>query len=251
MTQSSLNIRLFVDKPLKNETCINLSFAQFHYVSNVMRLEAGDRIFLFNGKDGEWCGIIRSIDKKTCLVTVKDQTRPQTRGQGPWLAFSPVKKMRTDFMIEKATELGTQYFCPVFTKNTNSARIKISRLQMNAIGASEQCRRLTIPEIALPKSLEAFIKWWPRDRRLFVLDESGAGQPIIQALDDLCDEANGLFVECGFLTGPEGGFDASELAIFRELDFVVSIDLGPHILRAETAALSAIACWQAVIGISN
>jgi 16S rRNA (uracil1498-N3)-methyltransferase len=251
MMQFSRNFRLFVDKSLFKEACIELTSIQKHYVVNVIRLNAGDRISLFNGYDGEWVCILGEKNKKTFLATVINQTRCQTSEPGPWLAFSPIKKIRTNFIVEKATELGAQHICPVFTKNTNSARIKISRMRMLAIGASEQCRRLTIPNIAPPKPLEEFIKWWPLERRLFVLDESGAGQPIIKALIDLRSEVDNLFKECGFLIGPEGGFDAGELEALSNLDFVVSLDLGPRILRAETAALSALACWQAVIGNNN
>ena len=251
MKQFNSNIRLFVEKPLVNGACVDLSSSQKHYLLNVMRLKVGDRISLFNGNDGEWCGALESINKNNCLVIAKDQIRYQTSEAGPWLAFAPIKKMRTDFIVEKATELGVQYLCPVFTKNTNSARIKTSRMQINAVGASEQCRRLTIPKIASPRSLEAFIKWWPRDRRLFLLDENGTGQPISQALDDLRSGADSLFKKCGFITGPEGGFDASELSVLKNLDCVIGLDLGPRTLRAETAALSAISCWQAIVGSNN
>jgi 16S rRNA (uracil1498-N3)-methyltransferase len=251
MMQLSQIFRLFVNSSLHKEACIDLSSIQKHYVLNVMRLKSGNRVSLFNGCDGEWGGVLESKNKKNCSVTVITQIRCQINEPGPWLAFSPIKKTRTNFIVEKATELGAEYICPVFTKNTNSTRIKISRMRMLAIGASEQCRRLTVPNIASPKSLEEFIKWWPKERRLFVLDESGAGQPIIKALGDLRSGVNSLFKECGFLIGPEGGFDAEEMEALRNLDFVFGLDLGPRILRSETAALSAIACWQAFVGSNN
>ena len=251
MTQFNLNIRLFVEKPLIKGTYIDLSSGQKHYLLNVMRLKTGDNISLFNGKDGEWSGVLGPINKNNFLVTTKDQIYCQASEPGPWLAYAPIKKTRTDFVIEKATELGVQYLCPVFTKNTNSTRIKTSRMQMLAISASEQCRRLTVPKIASPRSLEAFINWWPSDRRLFVLDETGRGQPITEALDGLRLGTNGLFKKCGFITGPEGGFDAGELVVLRNLDYAIGIDLGPRTLRSETAALSAISCWQAIVGSNN
>ena len=251
MTRLNLNIRLFVDKKLIKGTTVILSSSQKHYLLNVMRLKTGDEISLFNGKEGEWCGVLGPIDKNNCSVKAKNRVRCQKSEPGPWLAFSPIKKTRTDFIVEKATELGVQYLCPVFTKNTNSGRIKTSRMQMLATGASEQCRRLTVPKIASPKTLEAFIKWWPRDRQLFILDETGAGQPIAKALDDLRIGTNGMFKKCGFITGPEGGFEASELVVLRNLNFAIGLDLGPRTLRSETAALSAISCWQATVGSNN
>ena len=251
MIQLNHNPRLFVDEMLNQGANFCLTKSQTHYVLNVMRLNVGDGILLFNGRDGEWVGLLETVDKKACLVVVKDQVRVQTVEPGPWLAFAPIKKLRTNFIIEKATELGVQHLCPVSTQNTNSIRIKSARMNMHAIEASEQCRRLTVPKIAQPKSLEEFLNWWPKGRRLFVLDESGAGQPIVKALEDLRLRSSGLFKDCGFLIGPEGGFAATELEVFGKLDFVVSLDLGPHILRAETAALSAMACWQAFVGSND
>ena len=251
MTQSNHNPRLFVEEPIIQGGSFYLTQPQAHYILNVMRLKAGDGILLFNGRDGEWIGILEKTYKKTCLMTVTDQARVQVSEPGPWLAFAPIKKLRTNFIVEKATELGAQHLCPVFTQNTNSVRIKTTRMHMHVIEASEQCRRLTVPKIARPKSLEKFLNWWPKERRLFLLDESGSGQHIVKAFEDLHSSSNGLFKDCGFLTGPEGGFEANELAALGKIGFVVSIDLGSRILRAETAALSAMACWQALVGSNN
>ncbi len=182
---------------------------------------------------------------------MEDQVRAQEDEPGPWLAFAPVKKARTDFIVEKATELGTSRLCPVFTRHTNSARVNIERMRANAIEASEQCRRLTVPDIAQPEALVKLTNDWPKDRRLFVLDESGAGLPIAEGLEDLRSSSGGFSQDCGFLTGPEGGFDAGELDGLGKLDFVTRLDLGPQILRAETAALAAMACWQAIVGGDN
>jgi len=248
MTQSNSNPRLFVEAGLAQGMELNLAPSQAHYLSHVMRLAMGDGVCLFNGRDGEWSGVIETPGKKKCSVTLEDQVRAQVDEPGPWLAFAPLKKARTDFIVEKATELGASRLSPVFTRNTNSARVNIERMRANAIEASEQCRRLTIPEITGRVTLEELTNGWPKDRRLFVLDESGAGQPIAGALGALRSGSNGLSQDCGFLTGPEGGFGADELDALGKLDFVIGLDLGPRILRAETAALTAMACWQAVIG---
>ncbi len=251
MIRANHNLRLFVDETLNHGARFYLSQSQAHYVINVMRSKAGDGIFLFNGLEGEWLGILEVVNKKNCLVELKDQIRVQISDFGPWLAFAPLKKQRTNFIVEKATELGVQRICPVFTQNTNFIQLKTSRMQMHAIEASEQSRRLTVPKITKPQSLKEFLEWWPKDRRLFVLDESGVGQPIIKAFEDLRSGSGELFDDCGFLTGPEGGFDVGELVALRKLNFVISLDLGSRILRAETAAVSAIACWQALVGSNN
>ncbi len=251
MTLSNSNPRLFVNASLVPGADIILATSQAHYLSHVMRLSAGDGILLFNGRDGEWSGIVKNPGKKKCSVMVESQVRDQADEPGPWLAFAPVKKARTDFIVEKATELGATRLCPVFTRHTNTARVNIERMRANAIEASEQCRRLTVPEIAQPLTLEELTNGWPKDRRLFVLDESGAGQPIAEALENLRPSSGGISQDCGFLIGPEGGFDAGELDALSKLDFVICLDLGPQILRAETAALAAMACWQAVVGCDH
>ena len=251
MTVSNSNLRLFVEAALVPGANFILPPSQAHYLSHVMRLAAGDGVLLFNGRDGEWSGVVENPGKKKCSVTVVGQVRAQADEPGPWLAFAPVKKARTDFIVEKATELGASRLCPVFTRHTNSARVNIERLRANAIEASEQCRRLTVPEIAPPDALEKLTSGWPKNRRLFVLDESGAGRPIAEYLEALRSGSDGLSQDCGFLTGPEGGFDAGELDALGKLDFVTRLDLGPQILRAETAALAAMACWQAIVGYDH
>ncbi|NQV83438.1 MAG: 16S rRNA (uracil(1498)-N(3))-methyltransferase [Rhodospirillales bacterium] len=248
MTLSNSNPRLFVEAALVQGASLDLALPQAHYLSHVMRLKAGDGILLFNGRDGEWSGVVETAGKKKCSVTVERQIRTQAEESGPWLAFAPVKKARTAFIVEKATELGASRLCPVFTRFTNSARVNVERMRAHGVEAAEQCGRLTVPEIAEPETLEKLMTSWPNNRRLFVCDERGAGHPIAEALEDLRTSAGGLSYDCGFLTGPEGGFDAGELDALGKLEFVTRIDLGPRILRAETAALAALACWQASAG---
>ncbi len=240
--------RLFVQQGLGAGFALALDATQANYLGNVMRLGVGDEVTFFNGRDGEWAAVIETLGKKKAEATIKDQTRPQKQEPGPWLAFAPLKKTRTGFLVEKATELGVSRLCPVFTRNTNSSRINLERMRAHAIEASEQSERLSVPDIDAAKNLTPFIDGWPPDRRLLVLDERGGGEPIVQVLTSLQAAPGGLSLECGFLCGPEGGFEESELDALRKLDFVFPVDLGPRILRAETAALSALACWQAFLG---
>ncbi len=240
--------RLFIEQPLVAGCPVALDASQANYLGNVMRLGTGNEVLLFNGRDGEWTAQIGKIGKKKGDVVVQEQTRPQEQEAGPWLAFAPLKKPRTAFLVEKATELGVSRLCPVFTRHTNSARINPDRMRAHAIEAAEQCRRLSVPDIEPAKPLAQFIDAWPRERRLLVLDETGGGEPIAEHLSSLQAASGGLSFDCGFLCGPEGGFEESELDALRALDFASRIDLGPRILRAETAALSALACWQAFLG---
>ncbi|NQU61027.1 MAG: 16S rRNA (uracil(1498)-N(3))-methyltransferase [Rhodospirillales bacterium] len=242
------NPRLFVNAALKEGAPVALDRAQAHYLGRVMRLRAGDRVSLFNGKDGEWTAVIETAAKNRVSAIVENQTRSQEAEHGPWLSFAPIKKTPTDFIVEKATELGVSCLGPVFTQNTNSTRINLDRLRAHAIEAAEQCQRLTVPEIADAVSIDQFIADWPKGRTLFWLDESGGGRPIVDVLSDLRDGPSGISHDCGFLSGPEGGFTVTELDALRERDFVVAVDLGPRVLRADTAALAALACWQAFFG---
>ncbi|MBL8642734.1 MAG: 16S rRNA (uracil(1498)-N(3))-methyltransferase, partial [Rhodospirillaceae bacterium] len=216
--------------------------AQAHYVSNVMRLKAGAALRLFNGRDGEWTGTLAAVSKKGCTVAVQAQSKPQEPAPDVWLAFAPIKRARIDLVAEKATELGASVLWPVFTQHTNAERINTGRLRATAIEAAEQCERLTVPEVREATAFDQFIAAWPQDRRLFVLDETGGGQPLARVAAETATRP------CGFLVGPEGGFAQSELDALSHLPFVTRVGLGPRILRAETAALAALVCWQSLAG---
>ncbi len=248
MTSRKTNNRLFVEADLSAGDSLELGRDQAHYLGHVMRLHAGDGVVLFNGRDGEWSASIEKLGKSRCSVNLDRVLRPQTQESGPWLAFSPLKKARTNFIVEKATELSVSRLCPVVTQRTNSARINLNRMQAHAVEAAEQCERLTVPQIAGTETLEQLMAGWPKDRRLLFLDESGSGRPIAEVLSGLQNENGETYLGLGFLSGPEGGFDASKLDTLCKLDFVTAVDLGPRILRAETAALAALACWQAFLG---
>ena len=248
MTKSNTSPRLFIDDDLAQGSTVSLDPAHAHYLGHVMRLQTGDGVRLFNGHDGEWLAIIEKMKKAGCLVSINEQLRSQENEAGPWLAFAPVKKTQTGFIVEKATELGASRLCPVITRRTNSARVNVDRFRARAIEASEQCGRLSVPDINAPEALEKFVAAWPSGRRLLLLDETGGGQPIAKALEGLRRPGGGLSSDCGFLSGPEGGFEDGELDALRKLDFVTAVGLGRRVLRAETAVLSALACWQAIIG---
>jgi 16S rRNA (uracil1498-N3)-methyltransferase len=234
----STGLRLFIDVPLAAGAALEPSSAQCHYLLTVMRCQRGDEAALFNGHDGEWRAVIDAVERRRCRLVIQEQLRPQTLEPGPALLFAPLKRIRQEFLVEKATELGVSRFAPVFTRRSVVDRVNRSRVLSIAIEAAEQSGRLTIPEFELPMSLDELVETWPDDRLLLFGDESGAGAPLLETL-----RARG---QGDLLIGPEGGFTESELAGLHGLDQGVAISLGPRVLRAETAALAALACWQAV-----
>lgn len=239
-------VRLFVAADLAAGGAVDLASEQAHYVSRVMRLSIGDRLLLFNGRDGEWLAEIAETTKTRVGVRIERKTREQAPEPGPWLAFAPLKKAETVFLVEKATELGVERLMPVVTRRTASERVNVPRLIANAVEAAEQCERLTVPVVDEPVTLARMLADWPRERTLFVGDEQGGGEPLIEVL--MASRAPEIAPSHGFLIGPEGGFEREELDGLRYLPFVTRVGLGPRILRAETAAVTALACWQAIVG---
>jgi len=240
--------RIFIDGDLGPGTTITLPRAPSHYLAHVMRVRPGDPVLLFNGRDGEWRATVIEAARHGVVLACAARTRPRGAEPDLWLAFAPLKKSRIDFVVEKATELGAARLIPVFTRFTAAGRVNRERLAAHAVEAAEQCGRLTVPEVAEPVALDALLSGWPADRPLFVLDETGGGRPIAEALADLRGSAGPAPPAHGFLIGPEGGFALSELDDMRKLAFVTPVGVGPRILRAETAALAALACWQALVG---
>ena len=238
--------RVFVETALDNSKNIFLSDTQTHYLQNVLRLSRGDSILLFNGIDGEWCGSINTLSKKRCTISLCKKVREQKSNLDLWLLFAPLKGTNLDLLGRKATELGVGGLGPVFTKHTNVKRVNLKRLHSNAIEAAQQCERLTVPKVFEPTKLTDLIKNWEDDRLLIFCDETGAGVPIIDSLNKHC--TTGKFASYAILTGPEGGFTKFELDLIRGNHNTDAVDLGPLTLRAETAALAAISCWQAVLG---
>jgi 16S rRNA (uracil1498-N3)-methyltransferase len=234
--------RLFVNDPLSAGRQIVLDGDRSHYLKNVMRRGPGDEVGLFNGQDGEWLGVVDGFRRNAVEIALTRQRRIQASGPDVWLAFAPIKRARIDLIAEKATELGASVLWPVMTRRAEAARVNIERLANIAIEAAEQTERLDIPQIREPASLDRLIALWPADRTLFVCAEAGAAQPLAQAIEARKTSP------AGFLVGPEGGFAPAELDALHKLPFVVAIGLGPRLLRAETAAIAALACWQALAG---
>jgi 16S rRNA (uracil1498-N3)-methyltransferase len=236
--------RLFVEEALAANASLVLDGGQASYLVNVMRLRPGDALLLFNGRDGEWQGRVERAARQSCRVDVALQVRRQRAELGPWLVFAPIKKTGVDFIAEKATELGASRLWPVFTRNTAAARINLERLRAHAIEAAEQCERLTVPDVESPLQLEALAGRWPPDRPLLVLDARGDAAPLAKALTEIGHSGP----PPGILVGPEGGLTASEMQTLGRSPFVARVTLGRRILRAETAALAALACWQVLAG---
>jgi 16S rRNA (uracil1498-N3)-methyltransferase len=234
--------RLFVTVTLEPGATVTLDEGQTHYLLHVLRAKAGDRVLLFNGRDGEWQAEIAAAGKRGVSLDVRTQTLPQAGGPDLWLVFAPVKKTPSDYLVQKATELGVSKLQPVFTRRTVVTRINRERLLANAVEAAEQSGRLTVPDIGAVLTLDKALAAWPRQRALFFCDESGDAVSLADAARKAGDGPAAI------LTGPEGGFDPAERAILRALPFVRPVSLGPRILRADTAALAALAIWQSVKG---
>lgn len=233
-------IRLFVDQPLGAGQAVALTTEQAHYLFNVMRLSRGAYALLFNGQDGEWRAAVAETGKRGGILICDAQTAAQRMPPDLWLLFAPIKKARTDFIVEKATELGAARITPVQTQHTNADRIRQDRLAAHAREAAEQCGATFIPQVDDLTSLDRLLKDWPQTRHLLWCDEAMIGQPT--ALQGLRGQ------EWAILIGPEGGFSAAEQSRLRALPFVRPLSLGPRILRADTAAVAALTIWQQTLG---
>jgi len=244
-------IRLYVEDDLATGDTLEVGASQFHYLKNVMRLAAGAEVAFFNGRDGEYEAEITGSGKRSMTAKLLAQSRPQTNDPDIWLIFAPLKKSRLDMIAEKATELGVAKLVPVITDHTNVERVKTDRLRANAIEAAEQCRRLTVPEIAEPTSLQILLDNWDASRRLLVMDETAFTADEASVSMAALRKSKAAQPCDAILIGPEGGFSPSELDLLGNLPFVTKISLGGRILRAETAALAALALWQELIGEIN
>jgi len=228
--------RLFVRQPLADGASVELDAGQANYLGNVLRLKPGAELLLFDGVSGEWLASISEAAKKRMLLTVERRTREAEATPDVWLAFAPVKRTQTDWLVEKATELGAARLIPVITQRTVVERVKLERLEAIAIEAAEQCGRTRLPEIAEPQPLAAFLQ--ANERTLYFADENG-GTPPASAFRP---------GPATILTGPEGGFTGEERAAIRSAPNAIAISLGPRVLRAETAALAALATYMALAG---
>lgn len=236
-------LRLFVEAPLAARARIVPDTTQTHYLLHVMRARAGDRVLLFNGREGEWRAKVEDVSRRECALVCETKSRAQQDGPDLWLAFAPIKKTPGEYLAQKATELGVATIIPVITERTVARRVNSERLRANAIEAAEQSERLTVPEIRDTQLLPALLDGWPAGRGLIFCDEAGDARPIAEILAGSAPRAG-----WGVLTGPEGGFTPSERDRIRAQPYVVAVSLGPRIMRADTAALAALAVWQAVLG---
>ncbi len=241
--------RLHVEAHLERGAVVGLDHAGAHFLRSVLRLKPGAVLAVFNGDDGEWSARIDGIGKGWCSLEVQELRRLPQPEPDLWLVFAPIKRARLDFVAEKAVELGCSLLQPVFTGYTDVSRVNRERLAANAREAAEQCERLTLPEVREVLSLNELIEAWPEGRRLLVCAESGMAQPIdavLRAIREADADAGGA--PWAVMTGPEGGFTKGELDALTKLPFVTPVGLGPRVLRADTAAVAALSCWQSVLG---
>lgn len=236
-------IRLFVPDDLVSGERIALSADQSHYLANVMRQKPGGEVLLFNGRDGEWRAVAGEVSKRGCVMMVRSREREQAFGPDLDLIAALVKRSRLETVVEKAAELGARRVRLAITRYANSDRANVGRLQAIATEASEQTGRLDAPEVIGPERLDRMLDGWPKARRLMFCDEGGEAKPALEALGGRADET-----PFSILIGPEGGFAPEERARLRGLPFVTPVSLGPRILRADTAAISALTLWQAALG---
>jgi 16S rRNA (uracil1498-N3)-methyltransferase len=234
--------RLHLEGRLAPGGAVELDTGKAHYLRSVLRLDRHAAVAGFNTADGEWLCRIAEIGKNRVQLRVERQLRSPEPEPELWLLFVPIKRARLDWLIEKATELGISALLPVWTARTQSERLNLERLRARAIEAAEQSERLSVPELRVPETLGRVLAAWPAERPLMVCDESGGGEPIGDAAARL------LAAPPAFLVGPEGGFDQTELDALGKLSFVTRIGLGPRVLRAETAAVAALAVFQAIAG---
>jgi 16S rRNA (uracil1498-N3)-methyltransferase len=235
-------IRLFVPHDLTPGAELALDPGQSRYLAAVMRQATGDEVLLFNGRDGEWRATISAVTKRAVAVRAETLARPHAAGPDLDLVVALVKRGRLETIVEKAAELGARRVRLVSTERTNADRARVERLSAIATEAAEQTGRLDVPEIVEPVKLDRFVADWPEGRRLLFCDEAGDARPILDALKD---QPTGPWA---ILIGPEGGFSPRERQMLRALPHVTPASLGPRILRADTAAISALTLWQAALG---
>jgi len=234
-------IRLHVTSPLAAAAPVAPTLDQSRYLTQVMRLKAGDDLLVFNGRDGEWRCTVAEVLKKGVILRAEEQVRPQTFGPDLELIVAVVKKARVETIVEKAAELGARRVRLVLTKRTNADRIRLDRLDAIAEEAAEQTGRMDVPAVGDPIKLDALLDGWETGRRLMFCDETG-GAPAVSSLRDAGEGPWSILI------GPEGGFSPEEGERLRSLPFTTAVSLGPRILRADTAAIAAMTLWQAAVG---
>lgn len=237
--------RLHIEPDLAANAQLTLGKDQSLYLAAVLRKSVGDEVVLFNGRDGAWLARLASDSKKSVTLDLVEQIAPQTPVSDLWYGFAPLKTERLDYVVQKAVEMGAGVIQPVLTKFTQVSRLKHEKLLANAIEAAEQCEVLSVPRVAAEITLDRLIDGWATEqgeRRLILADESAASASPVETLTALRGQPIGVLI------GPEGGFSDDERAKLRAQNFVIPVSLGPRILRADTAAVAALAVIQATIG---
>jgi 16S rRNA (uracil1498-N3)-methyltransferase len=248
--------RIYLDSPLSGGSEVALGREQANYLRNVLRLSQGDALLLFNGRDGEWLATLAATGKRALTARIAERAREQPPVRDLHFLFAPVKHARLDYMVQKAVEMGVSRLQPVITRHTQVARVNLDRMRANAIEAAQQCGVLSLPEVAEPAAFNSIFGTADSDRLLVFCDEDAdvkdpvaalaAARPAASAL--LPAEAGRAPLSLAVLIGPEGGFAEDEREVLRRRPNVVRISLGPRILRADTAAVAALALVQAVLG---
>ena len=233
-------VRLHIDQPLRPGQAVALSEGQANYLFAVMRLAVGASVLLFNGQDGEWRAEVAEAGKRRGVLACREQTKPQAMPPDLWLLFTPLRKERTAFLVEKAVELGVARLCPVSTRYLAGDRLRADKERAHAVEAAEQCGATFVPEVAEMQPLDRLLTGWDAARRLYWADEGLAGQG--------ADWPGSPGAPAAILIGPEGGFDPEERKSLLALPGCLRLSLGPRILRADTAAVAALALVQAVLG---
>lgn len=234
--------RLFVPHDLGPGAVFEADRAQSHYLAHVLRMQEGAELLVFNGRDGEWRARVAGVSKKGVKLAVEHAERPQPAAPDLVYAFAPLKVGRMDYMVQKAVEMGAGVLQPVVTRHTQVAKPPLDKMQANVVEAAEQCGVLSIPLLRPPVRLDQLLAGWEKDRRLVFCDESAGRDNPLAALAAVGEE------KIGVLVGPEGGFSDEERRLLAAQPFVTAIPLGPRILRADTAAVAALALVQAVLG---
>lgn len=236
------SLRLFIASDLAEGAVHACDAGQTNYLAAVLRLDTGAELLVFNGRDGEWLAEIAEVGRRTCTLRATKRIRPQTSGPDLHYVFAPLKRSRLDYMVQKATELGVSRLQPVLTRRTQAERVNLERMRANAVEAAEQCGILRIPEVAEPHKLGQVLAGWEGGRQLLFCDEAADLTSPLAVLARL--QPGPLAV----LIGPEGGFAVEERDELRRLPFVTAISLGPRVMRADTAAVAALALVNAVLG---